>query len=104
VAIGAKRLDEFTAGAEITLLKIDTQGHELQVLEGAKSTLERTTFVLVEMSSHSMYVNGCKYYEVDEWMRKNNFSLADVIVTYRKQGIIMSEYDAIYVNNKNKLF
>ena len=45
-----------------------------------------------------MYVDGCKYYEVDELLRNNNFKLMDIIVTYRKSGIMRSEFDAIYMN------
>ena len=81
------------------ILKIDTQGHELKVLEGAKETLKKTKFVLIEMSNHNLYINGCKYFEVDDLLRKNNFTLADIIVTYRKKGMLLTEYDAVYMNN-----
>ena len=98
VEVEARKLDDLTTSKNILLLKIDTQGHELQVLEGATETLKRTRFVLVEMSNHKLYVQGCKYYEVDEWLRKNNFNLANIIITYRKQGLRVSEYDALYEN------
>lgn len=98
VEVEARKLDDFTADKDIVLLKIDTQGHELEVLEGAKETLKRTRFILIEMSNHNMYEQGCKYYEVDAWLRTNNFSLTDMIITYRKKGLRVSEYDAIYEN------
>jgi FkbM family methyltransferase len=103
LAINAESLDSKFKNENILLLKIDTQGHELKVLAGAKETLKRTDFILVEMGNHNMYVSGCKYYEVDEVMRENNFKLLDIIVTYRKRGIILSEFDAIYVNAKTEL-
>jgi len=98
VRVQAKKLDTYTEGKNILLLKIDTQGHELKVIDGAKKTLQNTKFVLIEMANHNMYVNGCMYYEVDELMRKNNFKLVDLIVTHRKRGIVVTEYDAIYAN------
>lgn len=98
VEVQARKLDEFTNNKHIALLKIDTQGHELEVLEGATETLKNTRFVLIEMSNHHIYEHGCKYYEVDEWMRQHNFDLVDLIVTYRQKGLRISEYDAIYEN------
>jgi FkbM family methyltransferase len=103
LSVNAQTLDENFKNEKILVLKIDTQGHELEVLEGATATLKNTDFVLIEMSNHNMYVNGCKYYQVDERMRNNNFKLVDIIVTYRKKGMIMTEYDAIYANNKLEL-
>lgn len=102
--VKTNKLDRFTGDNEILLIKIDTQGHEIQVLKGALQTLNRTRFILIEMSNHNMYIKGSKYHEIDNFLRKNNFNLADIIVTYRKKGIIITEYDAIYVNNKYSLF
>ena len=99
VSIQANILDEYTSNQNVLILKIDTQGHELKVLEGAKETLKKTKFVLIEMSNHNLYINGCKYFEVDDLLRKNNFTLADIIVTYRKKGMLLTEYDAVYMNN-----
>ena len=75
VEVEARKLDEFTKNKKVALLKVDTQGHELEVLEGSKQTLMQTRFVLIEMSNHNIYAQGCKYYEVDEWLRKHNFLL-----------------------------
>ena len=54
----------------------------------ALSWSKKTKFVLIEMSNHNLYINGCKYFEVDDLLRKNNFTLADIIVTYRKNGLV----------------
>lgn len=102
VQVDAKTLDEFSDLENILLIKIDTQGHELHVINGAVKTLKKTDFVLVEMANHSLYKSGCQYYEVDEALRKNNFELLDIIVTYRKNGMEVSEYDAVYIN-KHKI-
>jgi FkbM family methyltransferase len=81
----------------ILLMKIDTQGTELNVLKGATQTLRRTKLVLVEMNNHRQYEGNCQYYEVDELLRKEGFVLKDIFVTYRS-GNEMSEYDALYEN------
>lgn len=98
LSVNAVPLDEYADLGKILLLKIDTQGHELKVIEGAKEILKKTEFVLVEMANHNVYKNGCQYFEVDEALRKNNFKLHNIIVSFRTNGIAVSEYDAVYIN------
>lgn len=98
ITVETKPLDDYKINTEILFIKIDTQGNELRVLEGAKNTLKNTLFVLVEMSNHNIYANGCKYFEVDNWFRNNGFKLVDIIILTRKKGIIVTEFDAIYAN------
>lgn len=89
-------LDDETKGLEeILLIKIDTQGSELNILKSGIETLKKTHLVLVEMNNHELYKNGCRYYEVDEFLRSQQFKLVDMIVVYRPDGMAM-EYDAIY--------
>ena len=40
--------------SEIDILKIDTEGHELEVLKGAKSVLKKVNYLHIEL-------NQCKY-------------------------------------------
>lgn len=92
-------LDEETKELkEILVIKIDTQGSELHILESGVETLKKTHLVLAEMNNHELYKNGCQYYEVDEFLRKQDFKLVDLIVVYRPDGRAM-EYDAIYENS-----
>ncbi|SPE50307.1 hypothetical protein SBV1_110027 [Verrucomicrobia bacterium] len=44
-------LDTMLAGRDIDLIKIDVEGFECQVLAGAKRTIERTRFLIVEAQS-----------------------------------------------------
>ena len=91
-------LDEETKNLEeIFLIKIDTQGTELDILNCGVQALKKTHLLLIEMSNHGLYQNGCQYYEVDQFLRKHDFRLVDTIVVYRPDGI-MQEYDAIYEN------
>jgi len=41
VKVSVRRLDEFLEGIQVSVCKIDVEGHELDVLEGAKKTLKR---------------------------------------------------------------
>jgi len=81
---------------KIVLIKIDTQGTELMILQNGIETLKRTQFVLTELNNHSMYENTCQYYEVDAFLRQQGFRLADIVVTYRDSNCVVKEYDALY--------
>lgn len=98
ITVPTRALDELKIDQEILIMKIDVQGHEKAVITGGKNTLKNTRFILVEMNNHSMYSGSSRYYDVDVLLRENNFKLADMIITYRKDGILVSEYDAIYIN------
>lgn len=87
--------DETKNIKELLMIKIDTQGSELSILKSGIETLRKTNLILIEMNNHGLYNNGCQYYEVDEFLRNNNFKLIDMIVTYRPNGLV-EEYDAIY--------
>ncbi|MBI4947286.1 MAG: FkbM family methyltransferase [Bacteroidetes bacterium] len=81
----------------VSILKMDVQGYELEVLKGGVETLNRTAIVLVEMQNHDLYIGAPKYYQIDEFMRNNNFELYNMIPSIRQDEKIY-EWDAIYVN------
>ena len=96
--VNTKNLDDETAAISgILLIKMDTQGTELDILQGAAETLKKTRFILIELNNHHLYENTCQYYEIDALLREKRFKLMDMIVTYRSQGMV-TEYDALYQN------
>jgi FkbM family methyltransferase len=89
--------EEFKDSPGVLLIKLDTQGTEIEVLKGGVETLKKTRFILTELNNHLLYKNTCQYYEVDEFLRSRSFRLADIVVTYRgDEGV--TEYDALYRN------
>lgn len=83
---------------EVLLLKMDTQGNEIRVIEGGINTFKKTRIAITEMSVHKIYENGCSYFETDAKLRELGFEPYDFIVPARKNGVEMTEFDAIYVN------
>lgn len=69
--INSKRIDEFNFDNEISFIKIDVEGHELEVIEGAKKTIEEnkpTLLVEIEekhsrkkVSESIKYINSLGY-------------------------------------------
>ena len=61
---------------KIDLLKIDTEGHELEVLKGALKTIKehKVKFILIELHFSKMYQNYSKK-KIELFLSKNNFFL-----------------------------
>ena len=58
----------------ISLLKIDTEGNELNVLKGAKNILDRTDYIIIENHFFSQYKNQEKNKEkINKLLKKHKF-------------------------------
>ena len=59
---------------KIDLIKIDTEGHELEVLKGSNEIMEKLKFILIEFRNDRVFLNydGRK---IHEFLLKNNFQL-----------------------------
>jgi FkbM family methyltransferase len=84
--------------AQVSLLKIDVQGYERPVLAGAKQTLAKTKFVLIELNFMSQYDGGSWLGEVHEILTRNfGFFLANATAPQVLNGRA-SMIDGLYVN------
>ena len=62
---------------EIELLKIDTEGHEMNVLNGAKSILKKTKIIQVEILSKKKIFQK-KFIEIDKFLKRYHFKLLKI--------------------------
>jgi FkbM family methyltransferase len=62
-------------GRQIDLLKLDTQGSELDILKGAVATLEHVQVVMSEVEFNPFYEGQPLFGDVDRWMRDRGFEL-----------------------------
>jgi FkbM family methyltransferase len=84
--------------AEVSLLKIDVQGYEKPLLAGAKQTLAKTKFVLVELNFMSQYDGGSWFGDVHEILTRDfGFFLANASAPQVLNGRA-SMVDGLYVN------
>lgn len=68
------RLDSITDGLDGPFgLKIDTEGHELEVLKGATKTLKRCEFVIAEVSIKKRFEGGYRFSEIIGFMADHGF-------------------------------
>jgi FkbM family methyltransferase len=83
---------------EVSLLKIDVQGYEKPVLDGAKQTLVKTKFILIELNFMPHYEGGSWFGEVHEILtREYGFFLANATAPLVLNGRA-SMIDGLYVN------
>ena len=84
----------------IDILKIDTQGYELNVLKGAIKTLKSkiVKFIEIEITLENIYVGNPKFFEIDLIMNKNNFFIYRLgEFSYENQSDKLRSFDALYM-------
>lgn len=96
------KLDTLVTHMEhIDYLKIDVQGAELMVLQGATETLKRATFVQMEASAVGYNQGGACWFDLDVFMRQHGFYFYDSAdyfrhpLAFHTKGI--GQFDVLYV-------
>jgi len=83
---------------EVSLLKIDVQGYEKPVLSGARETLRKTKFILIELNFMPQYEGGSWLGEIHQILtREFGFFLANATAPEVLNGRA-SMCDGLYVN------
>jgi FkbM family methyltransferase len=80
------------------LLKVDTQGFERNVLEGAAASLKKIRAVQLEMSVHGLYKGQPTYIEMLHYMTSRGFVIAGLNPGWNhpKTGEML-EFDALFL-------
>jgi FkbM family methyltransferase len=79
------------------LIKIDVQGMELPVLEGAKKILPQTEVIVTEVHV-SPYKNAPQFFEFVEFMKKRGFVIYDIFaLCYRPADGALGQLDVVFV-------
>jgi len=96
IDVRVEKLDDLLADTgEVSLMKIDVQGYERDVLEGAKETLTRTKWLLIEVNFISHYAGDLLFADLDCLVRRNGFVLAALSAPFCKNGQVLWA-DALY--------
>lgn len=95
-------LDEFLAenalSKKLALIKIDTQGNDLRVLQGAVKTLaSQRPWLVVEMISTPRFVNQARPFQIIQWLEEQNYLLAAQFNESYTAAGWLAWYDACFV-------
>lgn len=71
-------LDGLVLSDERLYLKVDVQGYERHVLDGATGTLKQTRAIEIELSLAQLYEGSPMYYEMIDYLRHHGFCLVSV--------------------------
>ena len=69
-------LDDLVPRGAVSLLKIDVQGGEQDVLQGARGVLERTSCILIEVTTLSHYEGDVDFCSIDRHLKTSGFCLS----------------------------
>ena len=103
--VQVKRLDEYIKNDkninQIDLLKIDTQGYELEILEGLGTELNNVRILITELMFYDYYEKSLSFYELESILRPFNFSLYDINHVAKNPMNGRTDWiDVIYVQNR----
>ena len=68
------------------LLKLDTHGFELPILDGAKSTLASASLVVIETYNFKLTADSLKFHELCTFMESKGFSCIDLVQPMHRPG------------------
>lgn len=84
------------------VMKIDVQGYELNVLKGARHTLSKTKYLVIELSFREFYIGQPPLSEILQFLERNHFIMISHGFELRssKSPLEILQMDGIFVNTK----
>jgi len=103
--VRVETLDRLNSYEPPYVLKLDVEGSERAVLQGASETLRRTDFLLMEMSIMHRLTNEPSFAEMIDFVDKCGFELFDIPSLSQADGTEQLIYlDAAFVPKHSKLW
>ena len=89
--------DSLGIRGENVFLKVDTQGYEKKVLDGALECLSSITGIQLELSANELYEGEEIYYSICRYVEERNFRLVRIIPGFAHKGTHeMLQFDALF--------
>jgi hypothetical protein len=95
---GIKLDDLFESDSEFDLIKIDTQGSELDIIEGGLNLCNKAKGILLEVSLTQYNENAPLYDEVISYMESIGFKKTEILDEVRNHG--SHQQDILFINEK----
>lgn len=98
---GIKLDDLFESDSEFDLIKIDTQGSELDIIEGGINLCKKTKGILLEVSLTQYNENAPLYDDVISYMESIGFKKTEILDEARNHG--SHQQDVLFINTKHDI-
>ena len=103
VTVSVAPLDSLDIPDETSLLKLDVQGYELEVLAGADRVLRQVEVIVAECSLYSFQQDIPLIHEVIQYLVGLGFRLYDVADEIRLSSGTLAQIDLIFVASRSQL-
>lgn len=84
-------------------LKIDAEGYDLKVLQGAVETLPKCCMVMIEGTPKARQEGACRMSELVHFMETRNWALSDIISLHYDEGNMLDHFDMLFLPNDKLL-
>lgn len=101
IKVDVCRLDDILFDNEqlVDLLKIDVQGNEHNVIEGAKSSLSRIKYIWTEVSFKALYEGSSTFVDIYNQLQSLGFNLLEVTDGHRGPNYELLQTNCLFKNN-----
>ncbi len=87
------------------VIKLDTHGYEVPILEGAENTLKQTSLVIIETYMYPISNISLKHHEMCTYMEKLGFAPIEMVdFMLRSYDKSLWQMDTFFVKNTDKAF
>jgi hypothetical protein len=87
------------------MLKLDTHGFEVPILEGARETLKNTALIVVEVYNFKLNGEALRFHEFCNYLESKGFSCIDIAdPMHRPKDQAFWQMDMFFVSSSNKEF
>lgn len=103
IKVNVTRLDKLLINKieRPSLLKIDVQGFEFEVIKGSLGILSQIDYILLEMSLQPMYEGEPLFDEVNDFLRTMGFKIKTVLGMLQGKSGVTLQIDAFYKRKTN---
>ncbi len=87
------------------LLKLDTHGFEIPILEGAKEVIQAAELIIIEVYNFQLTNDSLKFWEMCSYMEKLGFSPVELVdLMLRKNDEAFWQMDIFFIRSDSPLF
>jgi FkbM family methyltransferase len=87
------------------LIKLDTHGYEIPILEGARKLLENTNLLIIETYNFKLTDNSLRYWEMCKYLDELGFApIENVDLMLRKKDNSFWQMDTFFIPSDHALF
>lgn len=97
-SVPVRRLDQVLDLPGALVLKVDTQGYDMEVIEGAAGVLERVAAILIELPVRPIYEGAPDLIEIMRWLAEWGYEPVGLFpVTRDPDYFRVVEFDGVFV-------